>query len=178
MFTDAVVAVIPGIKESEVRDMIIFHEYGRRQLQHHAVVGTNESSAAPQPGLRIGGNHRGTLAGRCTVQYYVTAPYRQGISYTEMSQALQNSLGSNQFTTYMQAFAVQQNVPALQTATSPSASVTDFSTTSKPKSAGEEWHESTAAIAGISMGCLILLFCVLVAICGVTKRSSNMGPSG
>lgn len=114
---------------------------------------------------------------RCYVEYYVTVSKSRGIKYSQMAAAITESVNTNQFTTLMQGFAVQLNVPALQTATSNSVTVQSASYEVDAMEI-EPWYQTPSAIAGLTIGCIVFVGSAIYIIYMYMRMSGSVYPPG
>ena len=82
------------------------------------------------------------------LQYTIQVPGTNGMSYTQLSTTLTNSVQNGQFTSSLQQYAVEQTVPELASAYSSTVQTRDTSTGSSSRGTPGE-NLSGSAVAGI-----------------------------
>jgi len=132
------------------------------------VVRDGTSAARTAPAARVAPtNLRATIQDTSGdglgLQYTIQVPVSSGVTYEQLSTQLTTSVESGQFSTQLQQYAAEQDVPELASA---STSSIDTQNTSPPVGASHGTVDglSAAAVAGIVIGVLAaMLLCLFVA---------------
>ncbi len=168
VFTKSIAASIEGVNEEDITNLVVTPVSRRRLLSTSIHTENAEEPLSADKDKEIGAvdttylrssahRKRTTLNGAVSLRYTIEIPRNRGLTYTQMAALLQESVTTNQFTSLLQSFAAQYNVPELRDATSSSVSTQDTSPIQESDNNKESSDFTIELIVGLVIGAILVI---------------------
>lgn len=165
VFTLSIASAIAGVNVEDIIDLVVT-PVNRRKLSTDITNSEDSSdktiSVSDTNHLRASANYKETLNGAVSMRYIIEVARNRGLSYAQMSSLLYESVNTNQFTSFLQIFAEQENVPELRSASSTSVSTED--TSQIPPESESSNKESNFFTVPVIIGFAIGFICIIFGI--------------